>query len=334
MKIKKYCFLIIPQLLIFYSVFSQKDTTNFNTFQVTFEDGTNALVSVKDYSPNNHPSNLIGFNLFDFRLNEKGALGPFVLEPTFTHFSEDRKIVLNGRFLFTPLDYKLLENITGKFNFHRMELELGGNFVFKEKVEFVSTKLNFLKDNVLDTIYRIEAKWPELHQINVRGGIFAFQRSLREMKIDTVLVNNVENFQRTDFQGLKQLMMFVGISKIKKQVIDCSTDQFGDYKGFRIREIYLDFLFSPVRSVYGQIYQYPVVGSGSVNYNNVVSEGVIKNHGLTNSPFGIRLGGYKKGTLAKNSKFGTSLGYEIGYYPGINGYRFEFAVLKFGFLFF
>lgn len=312
-------------ILFFLSLFSyaQKDSIIFDSIYVRFENGSSAIFRVSDWYPHTHPKSIYSLTVFDFRVDGEAALGPFVFEPMYRYYEPNNKWTVNARILWTPLDLKLLEGLDRDYNFFRTELEIGTNLIFFETLKFKKLKLQFPGGYNSFTnkqvLYKITTTWPQSSQFCFRGGVSMIQRSIEDdSKIDSLLIDQDYHLIQSDYEGFRQIAFYVGLSRIKKLNIKCSSTRFGSVNTFWLGEIYLDFLYAPYNRIYGHQSDL-LLNTGTYNY----TAGKFSTVDLVVRSFGARFGGYKQILLRPDSMLGINLGLEMGYLPAPKGYNLQ-----------
>jgi|GEM_PF-3877003 len=303
---------------------------------LSFEDGTEIELTVVDSNPNNHPKTLISLDFLDFRINN-AATGPFSLEPGVDLYDMNNENSIFARAFYTPLGFKLLEDLdNGRYHFNRLEFEAGYRYFLNSKL---STKKNakITVGTGYNKIYRIKTDWPKASVSSLRGGLYYNQRATNERTPEFSTYTDedgiVHNLLQT-IEGTRTISLFAGISLQRKLKINFKTEDLGQVDAFELREIYADFLFSPLNSAFGTEKYFDSDSSEFV----FINEGKIKeeNFGadLALKSLGFRVGIQKKTAPIGNSKIGKNIGTEIALRPGLTGYGFEWTFIKFGLLFY
>lgn len=311
-----YYFLIITFLILYtQSVFSQETSLN-----ITFEDGYRDTLNIIDNNPNNIQTRYMMFGVFNFRLISYGemssAAGPFGLDFKYQKFLKKTNQMFEFSFFFTPLEMEVLDDnykydafpTTIEFNYRK---KFASKFKSKKKsLGLFNSKLHIVGSNSY-TIHIIDIPINYAIKYYFRLGTHYNQYP------DGQKFGVNDSF--LELHSVKSASLYIGISKMKIGSIHYQSKGFGKQRVSWLKDLYLDFIYSPLLYGYG-------IQTGIVNNQSVIlQEGKLDfEKKLERYPFGFRLGNTSKFSAikSKNSRFGHEVSYELAYLSGIANHYF------------
>jgi hypothetical protein len=132
----KYAVTLLITLFFLTKIHGQK------VYDVSFKDGSIKQITVNNSVPELISDANFGITLFNFRLLDKGAAGPFVLGLSYQKFLLEKKHIVEASILATPIEAEYLTT-NGPDKLMFMHVDLNYKYVFNSRTAEKIKELNF-----------------------------------------------------------------------------------------------------------------------------------------------------------------------------------------------
>lgn len=298
------------------------------TYDFKFEDGLSTKVTILEDSPSKITRGC--FSLYPLVFGgfggayEEGAYGPFSIALSYWRWTKDRRHLLEGYLMATPLDSRALDGYTDKFT-PLCNARFNYRFIFAKIDKMKERKVNFLTDNAYSyntvTVHRVRMGIPHRRSFAIRTGL---NGQLHAKVVDRSWDYNAPS----DWYSVERCANsfgHIGLSTLKTFFFAFESKDFGGrQQGGKVGELYADLLLGLGLQAYGNRYY----GTRGDLQSSFMAIPAYKEE-ATILRLGARIGAETRFNFARKPQSGALLGFELGRNPGFLGGNY-YGELRFG----